>query len=53
MPSSFISTWESLVSGSFALELDNVESSGKDPDAAWDDAVAAAKKVLTKRGVLS
>lgn len=53
VPSSFISTWESLVSGSFALELDNVESSGKDPDAAWDDAVAAAKKVLTKRGVLS
>ena len=53
VPSSFISTWESLVSGSFTLELDNVESSGKDPDAAWDDAVSSAEKLLKKRGVLS
>lgn len=53
VPSSFISTWESLVSGSFSFELDNVEFSGKDPEVAWEDAVASAETVLRKRGVMA
>ena len=51
VPSSFISTWETFISGTFVLEITNVETSGKDPERAWDDAVAQAEKVLAKRGV--
>lgn len=51
VPSSFISYWETVIAGAFVLELANVETSGKDPERAWDDAVAQAEKVLTKRGV--
>jgi cellobiose transport system substrate-binding protein len=52
VPTSFISTWESVVSGNFTLEINNVEASGKDPDRAWSDAIEASKKVLRKRGVV-
>lgn len=52
VPTSFISTWESVVSGNFNLEINNVEASGKDPDRAWADAVEASNKVLKKRGVV-
>lgn len=51
VPSSFISTWETVIGGSFSLEITNVETSGKDPEQAWGDAVAQAARVLTKRGV--
>ncbi|WP_422114912.1 extracellular solute-binding protein [Brachybacterium sp. UNK5269] len=51
VPESFISTWETVIGGAFTLELTNVETSGKDPERAWDDAVAQAEKVLAKRGV--
>lgn len=53
VPESFISTWETLIGGSFTLEITNVETSGKDPERAWDDAITQAEKVLAKRGVLS
>lgn len=51
VPDSFISTWESIVSGYFTLEITNVETAGKDPDRAWADATSAAEKALCKRGV--
>jgi len=51
VPSSFISTWETVISGRFTLEITNVETSGKDPERAWDDAVTQSEKVLAKRGV--
>jgi len=51
VPTSFISTWETLIGGSFTFELTNVETSGKDPDRAWEDALSQAERVLTKRGV--
>ncbi|WP_226831951.1 ABC transporter substrate-binding protein [Brachybacterium sp. FME24] len=51
VPSSFISTWETMISGTFTLEITNVETSGKDPQRAWEDAVAQSEKVLTKRGI--
>ncbi|GAA1487279.1 ABC-type glycerol-3-phosphate transport system substrate-binding protein [Brachybacterium sacelli] len=53
VPTSFISTWETVISGTFTLEITNVETSGKDPEAAWEDALTQAEKVLTKRGVES
>lgn len=53
VPTSFISTWESVVSGAFTFEITNVETAGKDPEVAWQDALAAAEKVLRKRGVLA
>ena len=51
VPSSFISTWETIISGRFTLEITNVETSGKDPESAWNDAVTQSEKVLAKRGV--
>ncbi|MFC0673424.1 ABC transporter substrate-binding protein [Brachybacterium hainanense] len=51
VPSSFISTWETLIGSTFTTELANVETSGKDPERAWDDALAQAERVLAKRGV--
>lgn len=53
VPTSFISTWETLIGGSFTFEIGNVEAAGKDPEQAWEDALTQAQKVLTKRGVLS
>lgn len=51
VPTSFISTWETKISGTFILEITNVETSGKDPERAWDDALEQSEKVLAKRGV--
>jgi len=53
VPTSFISAWETLIGGSFTFELTNVETGGKDPEQAWEDALAQAERVLTKRGVES
>ncbi|MGO1976677.1 hypothetical protein [Brachybacterium tyrofermentans] len=39
--------------GKFVLELSNVETSGKDSEAAWNDAIGQAERVLLKRGVFS
>lgn len=51
VPTSFISSWETLIGGSFTFEITNVETTGKDPDQAWADALSQAERVLTKRGV--
>lgn len=51
VPTSFISTWETMISGTFTFEITNVETSGKDPERAWEDALSQAERVLTKRGV--
>jgi cellobiose transport system substrate-binding protein len=51
VPTTFISTYEKQVEG-FRDQLRVVESAGKDPERAWDDAVTAVDKLLTKRGVV-
>lgn len=53
VPTSFISTWETQISGTFSREITNVETSGKDPQTAWEDALAQAEKVLRKRGAIA
>ncbi|APX32294.1 sugar ABC transporter substrate-binding protein [Brachybacterium sp. P6-10-X1] len=50
VPTSFISTLETYISGAFSRELTNVETGGKDPELAWRDALTQAEKVLAKRG---
>ncbi|MFC7458355.1 extracellular solute-binding protein [Brachybacterium sp. GCM10030267] len=51
VPTSFISTWETVIAGTFTLEITNVETAGKDPEQAWQDALTQSAKVLAKRGV--
>ncbi len=51
VPTTFISTYEKQIE-SFRDQLRVVESAGKDPDQAWDEAVAAVNKILKKRGVI-
>jgi len=51
VPSTYVSPYESQVTA-FATEIANVESAGKDPERAWQDAVDEANRVLTKRGVI-
>ena len=50
VPTSFISTYEAQAAF-FGTEITNVEAAGKNPDQAWDDAVAQTNKILRKRGV--
>ncbi len=51
VPTSFVSTYESLVSA-FDTEITNVEAAGKDPDRAWRGAVDQTNRALSKRGVI-
>ncbi|WP_375424690.1 ABC transporter substrate-binding protein [uncultured Friedmanniella sp.] len=51
VPTTFISTYESQV-GAFSTEIANVESAGKNPDQAWQDAVDQTNRILKKRGVI-
>jgi cellobiose transport system substrate-binding protein len=51
VPTTFVSTYEKQI-GSFADQLRVVESAGKNPEQAWDDAVTAVNKILKKRGVI-
>ncbi|WP_432514511.1 ABC transporter substrate-binding protein [Kineococcus sp. SYSU DK001] len=51
VPTTFISTYEKQIEA-FRDQLRVVESAGKDPDQAWDEAVTAVDKVLKKRGVI-
>lgn len=51
VPTTFISTYEKQVEP-FRDQLRVVESAGKDPDQAWDDAVESIDKILKKRGVI-
>jgi len=50
VPTSFISTYETQAAF-FGTEITNVEAAGKNPDQAWDDAIAQTNKILRKRGV--
>lgn len=50
VPTAFISTYETQAQY-FGTEIINVESGGKDPDRAWDDAVNQTNKTLRKRGI--
>ncbi len=50
VPTSFISTYETQAAY-FTDEIVNVESSGKDPERAWQDAVEQTNRTLRKRGV--
>ena len=51
VPSTYVSPYESQVTA-FGTEIANVESAGKDPERAWQDAVDEANRVLNKRGVI-
>jgi cellobiose transport system substrate-binding protein len=53
VPKSFFSPYESYVSTGILSELFNVETQGKDPERAWDDAMAQADRQLTKKGLES
>jgi cellobiose transport system substrate-binding protein len=46
MPTRYTSPYDNVVSAPYYTELTNVASQGKDPEKAWNDAVAAAKKAL-------
>jgi cellobiose transport system substrate-binding protein len=46
MPTRYNSPFDNIVSAPYYTELTNVASQGKDPERAWKDAVAAAKKAL-------
>jgi cellobiose transport system substrate-binding protein len=50
VPTSFISTYETQAQY-FGTEITNVESGGKDPERAWDDAVNQTNRTLRKRGI--
>ena len=43
MPTGFNSPFDNEVAAPYYNELSNIESLGKDPEQAWNDAVAAAK----------
>ncbi|BDZ50730.1 hypothetical protein GCM10025867_29710 [Frondihabitans sucicola] len=51
VPKSFFSPYESYVSTGLLSELYNVETQGKHPDKAWDDAMAQATRQLNKKGI--
>ncbi|WP_218577256.1 hypothetical protein [Phytohabitans rumicis] len=51
IPVAYESEYDSVLRESFATELGNVETKGKDPEAAWNDAVSAAKKAGERVGV--
>lgn len=51
VPVTYASPYESQTTA-FALELANVESGGKEPERAWDDAVTQTNRVLSKRGII-
>lgn len=43
--------YNSTIAGPYTAELDEVESNGKDPETAWQDAVAAAKRLAEQNGL--
>ncbi|ROQ60457.1 carbohydrate ABC transporter substrate-binding protein (CUT1 family) [Rathayibacter sp. PhB152] len=46
MPTTYTGPFDNQVSAPYYTELTNIESQDKDPEAAWNDAVAAAKSAL-------
>ncbi|MBP2326494.1 cellobiose transport system substrate-binding protein [Kibdelosporangium banguiense] len=51
IPVQYESPNDQAVSAPYATELTNVEANGKDPGAAWTDAVDQAKKIAQRLGV--
>jgi cellobiose transport system substrate-binding protein len=51
IPVAYESQYDSVLREPFTTELSNVETKGKDPEAAWKDAVAASKKAGERVGV--
>jgi cellobiose transport system substrate-binding protein len=51
IPVAYESAHDAAIQESYLAELANVESSGKDPETAWNDAVAAGKDVAERLGV--
>jgi cellobiose transport system substrate-binding protein len=51
IPISYESPHDAAVSEPYYVELSNVETQGKKPDVAWNDAVNEAKKVADRLGV--
>lgn len=52
VPTTFISPYESQVGDGITLELTNIETQNKDPQRAWDDAMARGDRQLKKRGLI-
>ena len=51
IPVQYESAIDQAVSAPYQTELTNVESNGKDPDTAWTDAIAEAKRVGQRLGM--
>jgi cellobiose transport system substrate-binding protein len=51
IPVAFTSPYDGAVSAAYFEEIGNVETKGKDPEDAWDDAVSKAKSVAERLGV--
>jgi len=51
VPSQYTSPSDAAVAAPYGDELSKVETAGKDPEAAWTDAVAAAREVAKRQGV--
>ncbi|WP_432512883.1 ABC transporter substrate-binding protein [Kineococcus sp. SYSU DK001] len=51
VPEQYVAASDSAVSTAYLNELTNVETAGKNPDQAWEDAVAAAKDIAKRQGV--
>ncbi len=51
IPVAYESPHDSTVKAPYETELGNIESKGKNPEAAWKDAVAEAKKIGERLGV--
>ncbi|MBB2901108.1 cellobiose transport system substrate-binding protein [Kineococcus radiotolerans] len=51
VPEQYVAAADSAVSAPYYNELTNVETAGKDPEQAWNDAVAAARDIADRQGV--
>jgi len=51
IPVAYTSPYDGAVSAPYYAELGNIEAKGKDPEAAWKDAVSKAKSVAQRLGV--
>ncbi|MEV6236092.1 extracellular solute-binding protein [Lentzea sp. NPDC051838] len=49
----YFSPYDISISDIYTDELTNVESAGKDPDQAWEDAETAVERLLRRQGVLA
>ncbi|WP_329061316.1 extracellular solute-binding protein [Amycolatopsis sp. NBC_01480] len=49
----YFSPWDITISDTYTDALTTVESAGKDPEQAWNDARASVERLLRRQGVLS